>query len=556
MNFVAVVGIIRRAWASIAFLTIIGGAVGLVASLTATPVYTATSQAFVSVSSASDNATDLLQGSSFTVRQVKTYTELVTSPRVLQPVIDELGLSDTSATLATRVTAQSPIDTVLINITVADGSPDLAASIADGIADSLATVVGELETPPDGGQPPVQLSTVRAATVPQSPTSPNLPLNVVLGLLIGVFIGVGTAILRELLDTKVRDVEDVEAVSEASVLGVIGYEQDAPNHPLIVQESPQSMRAEAFRRLRTNLQFLDVEGKTNAIVMTSALPAEGKTTTTINLAITLADAGQRVALVDADLRRPSIAMYMGVEGSVGLTTVLIGRAGVDDVVQSWGNGNLDVIASGQIPPNPSELLGSTKMAAFVEDLTSRYDVVLIDTSPLLPVTDGAILARLVGSAVVVVGAGTIHQVQLEDALETLATVNAKVLGMVVNRVPVRGGGAYAYSYYEYTSDEEPQPRSRAERRRGRRQPTHAGGLGGSRGRLAGTGRRREAERRRERLRTADVPEAGGPGADPRRDTEPHPPFQGAAPSRSEQEPPVPVRFPPVHAGQDGPTGPP
>jgi capsular exopolysaccharide synthesis family protein len=474
---------------------------------------------------------------------------------VLQPVIDELGLSDTPATLATRVTAQSPIDTVLINITVADGSPDLAASIADGIADSLATVVGELETPPDGGRSPVQLSTVRAATVPQSPASPNLPLNVVLGLLIGVSIGVGTAILRELLDTKVRGVEDVEAVAEAPVLGVIGYDQDAPNHPLIVQESPQSMRAEAFRRLRTNLQFLAVEGKTNAIVMTSALPAEGKSTTTINLAITLADAGQRVALVDADLRRPSIANYMGVEGSVGLTTVLIGRAGVDDVVQPWGNGNLDVITSGQIPPNPSELLGSTKMAAFVDDLTSRYDIVLIDSSPLLPVTDGAILARLLGGALVVVGAGTIHKAQLEDALETLATVNAKVLGMVVNRVPVRGGGAYAYSYYEYTSDEASQPQPLAARRSKRRRPTHASGVGDARGLLPGTSRRRESERRRERLHTADVRETEGPDAETPRDTEPHPAFLPAAPARREQEPRVPVRFPLGRAGQDGPTGP-
>jgi capsular exopolysaccharide synthesis family protein len=549
MNFVGVVGVIQRAWVFIACLTATGGAVGLVASLSATPVYTATSQVFVSVSSTSDTATDLLQGSSFTVRQVKTYTELVTSPRVLEPVIDELGLSDSPATLATRVTAQSPIDTVLINITVADGSPDLAASIADAVAESVATVVAELETPAGGGQSPVQLSTVRAATVPQAPTSPNLTLNVVLGLLIGLAIGVGTAILREILDTRVRTVEDVEAVTDSSVIGFIGYEPDASDRPLIVQESPQSMRAEAFRRLRTNLQFLAVESKSNAIVMTSALPAEGKSTTTINLAITLADAGQRVALVDADLRRPSIAKYMGVEGSVGLTTVLIGRAVVDDVVQPWGNGNLDVIASGQVPPNPSELLGSAKMAAFVEDLTSRYDVVLIDTSPLLPVTDGAILARLVGGAVVVVGAGTIHRAQLEDALETLTTVNAKVLGVVVNRVPVRSGGAYGYSYYEYTSDEQPQEKTAP--RRQRRQPAHSGALAGARGFMAGSARRRDSERRKERLQTSTVPAVDGSRAEDRLVPDRPSGFPPPPPEPTEKPPPVPVRFPPVHSGQDG-----
>lgn len=550
MNLVAVVGIIRRAWISIACLTLTGSAVGLVASLTATPVYTATSQTFVSVSSTSDTATDLMQGSSFTVRQVKTYTELVTSPRVLQPVIDELGLSETAAMLGTRVTAESPMDTVLINITVSDGSPELAASIADAVADSLATVVRQLETPPDGGQSPVQLSTVRVATVPQSPTSPNVMLNVVLGLLIGIAIGVGTAVLRELMDTRVRDVEDVEAVTEVSVLGVIGYEQDALNRPLIIQESPHSMRAEAFRRLRTNLQFLEVEveAKANAIVMTSALPGEGKSTTTINLAITLADAGQRVALVDADLRRPSVGTYMGLERSVGLTTVLIGRASLDDVVQPWGNGNLDVIASGQIPPNPSELLGSRKMASLVDDLVSRYDVVLIDTSPLLPVTDGAILARLLGGAVVVVGAGTIHRAQLESALETLATVNAKVLGMVVNRVPVRAGGAYAYSYYEYAIDEiaDAQP----DRRRQRQRPAREGALGSTQ---AQARRRRAGDHRRELSQTSDLPvgerrQACDLAPQLRLDRPPPTVRPGEQGSRT------PVPFTPVHSGRDGKNG--
>jgi capsular exopolysaccharide synthesis family protein len=433
---------------------------------------------------------------------------------------------------------------VLINITVADRSPELAASIADAIADSLATVVRELETPLDGGQSPVQLSTVRAATVPESPTSPNLTLNVVLGLLIGIAIGVGAAVLRELLNTRVRTVEDVEAVTDASVLGAIGYEPDAPNRPLIVQESPQSMRAEAFRRLRTNLQFLSVEGQTNAIVMTSALPGEGKSTTTINLAITLADAGQRVALIDADLRRPSIAKYMGIEGSVGLTTVLIGRAGVEDVIQPWGNGNLDVITSGQIPPNPSELLGSRRMAAFVDELTSLYDVVLIDTSPLLPVTDGAILARLVGGAVVVVGAGTIHKAQLEDALETLMTVNAKVLGMVVNRVPVRSGGAYAYHYYEYTSDEVPERDGKA--RRSRSTPVSAVDV------VGGGRRHRSAQRRRVRPDTPSVPQTTDRDVvdtQPRDQTQRHPAAPPTTPLADAHEARVPAHFPPIDAGE-------
>lgn len=243
----------------------------------------------------------------------------------------------------------------------------------------------------------MQISTVRAASVPTSAASPNLRLNLALGLVVGLALGVAVAVVRELLDTRLRSTADVEDVTDAPVLGVIGYEEDAPQHPLIVQESPKAIRAESFRRLRTNLQFLELGPAARTYVMTSALPGEGKTTTSINLAITLADAGQRVVLLDADLRRPSVARYMGIEGSVGLTTVLIGKVGVEDAVQPWGNGNLDVIAAGQVPPNPSELLGAAPMADLLDRLRAEYDAIVIDTPPLLPVTDAAILARAVGA---------------------------------------------------------------------------------------------------------------------------------------------------------------
>ncbi len=284
----------------------------------------------------------------------------------------------------------------------------------------------------------MQISTVRAASVPTAPASPNLRLNLVLGLVIGLAVGVAVAVVRELLDTRVRSTADVEDVTDAPVLGVIGYEADAPEHPLIVQESPQAVRAEAFRRLRTNLQFLELGPAARTYVMTSALPGEGKTTTSVNLAITLADSGQRVVLVDADLRRPAVARYLGIEGSVGLTTILIGKVAVEDAVQPWGNGNLDVIASGEIPPNPSELLGGESMAQLLERLRTEYDVIVVDTPPLLPVTDAAILAKGVGGAIVVVGAGTVHRNQLDTALSALGTVGVRPLGIVVNRVPVKG----------------------------------------------------------------------------------------------------------------------
>ena len=320
--------------------------------------------------------------------------------------------------------------------------------------------------------------------MPTVPTSPNPKRNLALGVLLGLIVGFGVAVLREVLDTKVRSEADVQKVTDASVIARIGHDEDAPQHPLIVQSSPHSHRSEAFRRLRTNLQFLDLDDRPKTIVVTSSLSGESKTTTAINLAITMADAGSRVALVDADLRRPSIAEYMGLEGEVGLTTVLIGQADLQDAIQPWGNGSLHVLPSGQVPPNPSELLGSRSMANLLEQLTSAYDIVLIDTPPLLPVTDAAILAKITGGALVVAAADNLHRQQLADGLGALDDVGARVLGVVLNRLAHKQTDAY--SYYDYYT---PASGTGAKSRR-----TRGGTSGPTQRRASRTGTRRSSSR--------------------------------------------------------------
>jgi polysaccharide biosynthesis transport protein len=441
---------LRKRWMSVLVITMVAVAAAATVTLLATPTYEAKSQVFVSVSTGGTTS-DLLQGSNFTQNRVKSYADMVTSPRVLIPVIKQLGLPTTPDQLAKSITADAPLDTVLINVTVTDVSPRVASEVANATADSLGTQVTALEKPTFAQASPIRVSTLRTATVPTVPATPNAKLNLALGLLLGMALGIALAVLREVLDTKVRSEADVQKVTDASVIARIGYDDDAPQHPLIVQSSPHSHRSEAFRRLRTNLQFLDLADRPKTIVVTSSLPGEGKTTTAINLAITLADAGSRVALIDADLRRPSVAEYMGLEGELGLTTVLIGQADLRDAIQPWGDRNLDVLTSGQIPPNPSELLGSRSMANLIEQLTSQYDMVLIDTSPLLPVTDAAILAKITGGAVLVAGADTVHRQQLADGLGSLEDVGARVLGVVLNRLAhkqTEGG----YTYYDYTSE--------------------------------------------------------------------------------------------------------
>jgi len=189
-------------------------------------------------------------------------------------------------------------------------------------------------------------------------------------------------------------------------------------------------------------------GGRSSFFITSSIPSEGKTTTTINLAVALADAGKRVALIDTDLRKPKVAEYLSIEGAVGLTDVLIGRANVSDVLLPWGGRSLYVLPAGKIPPNPSELLGSAQMTVLLEMLERNFDIVLCDAPPLLPVTDAAILARATSGALMVVAAGRTARHQLAGATDALNAVGTKLVGFVMSMVPTRGPDSY-YSGYGY-----------------------------------------------------------------------------------------------------------
>ena len=192
------------------------------------------------------------------------------------------------------------------------------------------------------------------------------------------------------------------------------------------------------------------------------MPGEGKTTTAINLAVSFADAGSRVILVDADLRRPCVAEYLGLEGAAGLTTVLIGAAEVADVVQPWQGSSLDVLPSGEIPPNPSELLGSVEMSMLLAGLVESHDVVVLDSPPLLAVADATLLSRLASGTVLLAGADRVHKAQVRQSLESLAMVDARLLGVVLNKVSRRRDDGY-YAY---------RPSSPASGRSGTRQGLH------------------------------------------------------------------------------------
>lgn len=444
--------LVRRNWLLIAALIVLGGSLGLLVAIATPARYESSTQQYVSVSN-SGAAVDLAQSTSYARQAVTSYVGVVPTALVLSPVIGALDLDETVHDLAGRVTASAAPNSQLITITVTDADPNRAAQIANAVATSFADAVSdELERPVGvDSTSRVRVETVASARVPLAPSAPNLPLNVTLGLLLGLAVGIGGAALRTALDTRVHTAADVEAATGAPLLGGIAYDPDAAERPLIVHAAPRDPRAEAFRRLRTNLQFFATDAQPPVFVVTSAAPAEGKSTTTANTALTLAETGARVALIDADLRKPRVAEIFGIEGAVGLSDVLAGRVRLSDVIQPWGTGKLFLLPAGTIPPNAAELLGSAAMGRLLDELSSAFDYVLIDAPPLLAVTDAAVLARRTTGAILVAAAGSSRIPQLENAIKSLTNADARLLGAVITKVPTRGADSYGYGHYAYAA---------------------------------------------------------------------------------------------------------
>ncbi|MCD5343527.1 polysaccharide biosynthesis tyrosine autokinase [Arthrobacter sp. AK04] len=450
MDFSDYLRVLRRNWILLVSVTLAGLLFAAAVSIFVKPTYKSDTQLFVAIQN-SGSVSELQQGNTFSQARVQSYVKTVRTPVVLQPAIQNLGLDVTADQLAEKVTATTDLNTVLINISVEDNSPVQAAAIAQAIANSLVTAVDTLERPKAGESSPVSLSIIRPATAPPSPASPNMRLNLSIGLLLGLLVGVTAAVLRTTIDSRIRGEEDIRSLTDVPVLGGIAFDQQANTRPLLTQARHQSPRAESFRQLRTNLSFANVSGPAPTVLVTSSLPGEGKTTTAINLSIALAQTGQRVCLIDADLRRPMIDDYLGLERSAGLTTALVGQSDVFDLLQPWGADELFILTSGQIPPNPSELLGSREMQSLLRRLEGSFDTVVVDAPPLLPVTDAAVLAQHVGGALVVVGSQRVRQQHLKRALGSLELVGANVMGLVLNRLPSKGPDAYSYTYYSYES---------------------------------------------------------------------------------------------------------
>jgi len=398
------------------------------------------------VSTPLPEGTNAQSAGQFAQARVNSYVELLSSEDLGARVVEATGVNLSANDVAKRVTADADVNTVLVTATVTDGSAQRSLAIAQGIGRAFPKMVDELD---NSGRATalVVIHIVSGPTLLPGQVAPDLRLYLLVGIAAGLLVGVGYAIFRELLDTSISTSAEAREAAGVPILGSLPLDPELKRSPLIIGNQATSPRAEAHRKLRTNLQFVDAAQNASTILITSALPNEGKSITTVNLALSLVELGQRTLLIDADMRKPQISRYLDVANDVGLSNLLAGQAELEQVVQPWGNQGLFVLASGSVPPNPAELLGSPQMRDLLAQLSKDYDRVVIDSPPVLPITDAVVIARQANSVLLVIRAHKTPRSDVSHAAAALQAVGAPLVGAVLNmRKVVKSDQEYGTSY--------------------------------------------------------------------------------------------------------------
>jgi capsular exopolysaccharide synthesis family protein len=469
---------LRPHWWAILLITLLGTGIGFGWTLVQDEVFEADVTGVVQPFG-TEGVNEEIIAQNLAMSKVVAYVEYGSSRSVAERAIETLDLSTTPEALVQRVTVTNPLDTAIIKVTASAGTPEQARDLANAWLAGMVAEIGDIEgstgaatgTETDAAAPPsasanLALVPIDSARLASTPSFPNVRLTLALGALIGLALGIAYALVRHTLDRRIRSAETVEQLTGVPVVGRIPLNHDftADNHIVPLTTAQQrdadgrrhsrddAATAEALRELRTNLQFMDVDNPPRVIVVTSPAPGDGKSTITANLAITIAASGQNVVLVDADLRRPTVSTMFGLPAGGGLSDVLAGRARLDDVLHPWaGTESMRILTAGNIPPNPSEVLGSARMMALIAQLAETA-MVIIDAPPLLAVTDAAVLTGRADGAFVVVSAGKTTFDALTNALNILNRSKGRTMGVILNRVPRRGLGSDRYDYrYTYQS---------------------------------------------------------------------------------------------------------
>jgi capsular exopolysaccharide synthesis family protein len=513
--------VLRRRKGAILIITAITFASAMAFSIRQTPIYASTAKILVKPPTANQYLQNVPAAS---LLSLDTERELVQSDAVASIAADAMGSTEPSD-LVERVSVSVPTNTQILEITFSDPDPALAqtgarsfadaylefktsqaldafASVRTGIqrqiddlqrdlTEARASLAAAAANSPEAQRAQSDIDTitsqvaiyrnqmgtlsvvdvdpgdvVQPATVPTSPVSPNFPRNGALAMVVGLALGVGLAFLRERLDDRLHGREDLEEAIGAPTLAIIPTVPGWRKRDLAELQAlsaPKGTAAEAYRTLRTNLLFMAKDGDIKTVVITSPTAGEGKTTTAANLAVSLAQADKRVIVVSADLRKPRLHRFYHLNNEIGVASVLLGRATLNDAVQRpLGVTLLRVIASGPVPTSPSELLASERMDAFLDQLRKSADFVILDTAPVLAVADALILAPKADAVVIVADAAMTTRGAVQHLREQLAQVGGNVVGGVFNNFdPARA--KYYSPYYRTYYTHRYQAEDRAER---------------------------------------------------------------------------------------------
>ncbi len=429
---------LRRGRLIIGLLFVIGALAGFAVASVSTKKYKASAELFVTVKAGS-NAADLSEGSGFLANEIDSYAAIVTTPIVVDPAVERLGAIPDLSTLESDVTASVTSGLTLITITASSPDPQSTADFVNAVGQSFAKLAPYLQ---GTGKHPTAIvaTTVESASVPSAPSSPKKSLDIALGALLGLLLGVVIAIGRGAIDTTIRTPEDLATATDLPILGLTPETRGAKRAPLALAGDGASPRAESYRSLAANLQFVDPDGAAMILLVTSAAPGEGKSLTAMNLGLAFAEVGRNVVVADLDFRRPSLATYLGVEDVPGVSDVLIANASLDDALRDLevppasADGKCRFLTAGTVPPNSSVLISSDRLTELLAELSTKFDTVVLDSSPVLAGADTVVLATKVGGVVLVVGAGIVRRKAIEQSLKQLSTVRARVLGLSVNRL--------------------------------------------------------------------------------------------------------------------------
>jgi len=445
VELVDYVRVLRRRWLLIAIAIVGCAGVAYLLSDQRTRVYATTTRLVVSAPSEGGLVNELTSRA-LSVSRAEAYASYATTSPAVDAALEEAGYTGGGRP---AVGGSADGVTPFLVISVSDSDPVKAAGVANAYAETLLEVVARLDGSTE--QSGATLAVIDAAGVPAEPTSPRPRRDAELGAVLGLVLGIGSAFVREALDRTYSDPDDLEEDSRLSVLGVIPQELDRAALPTVTH--PTSARAEAYRTVRTNLQFAGPPESLKRLVITSATPGEGKTSVAANVSVALSQAGLSVVLIDADLRRPRVASTFDLhhEGP-GLAGVLADGTPPHDAIHLVEEGSLALLPAGRLIANPSELLGSDRMTRLLVELEASFDIVVIDTPPVLPVTDALVLAVNATGVVVVVRLGTTARERFRRAVSSLRKLDVPLLGVVANGSVPSGDAAYGYgARYGYTS---------------------------------------------------------------------------------------------------------